>query len=347
MRLQNLTTNGSFSSTVHTIATFVTRRATRGAMFTLALCFSVSQLQAQFSGPSLGAGTPVNAPITPTTDPAILYPADRAIQLGVGDSLVVHLFGQSEFASPERVGLDGALQVPLIGPVPVLGLTLYQASQVIAIRLKNAGMYRDPQVTLQIVDSPNQVVTVSGEMHGLVPVVGRRSLLSVLSAAGQYPITGSHTVIINRPGLDQPIVVDLGTDPSRSARADVPLFPLDTVVVPRVGVVYVLGAFKIQGAIPLEQNSPLTLMQAASLAGGPGFEGQYKDLRVVRTVGFERKVIKLDLMKVMRGKASDPVLQADDIIFLPTNQLKAALTNGGFGAASNVASLLLVAFQTR
>ncbi len=311
------------------------------------LCCSSATLLGQFSGPSLGAGTPVNAVVTPTTDPAILYPADRAILLGVGDSLVVHLFGVVDFSTPERVGLDGALQVPLIGPVPVLGLTLFQASQVIANRLKNAGMYRDPQITVQLVDSPNQVVTVSGEMHGVIPVVGRRGLLSVLSAAGQYPPIGSHTVIINRPGQDQPIVVDLGTDPARSARADVPLFAGDTVVVPRVGVVYMLGAFKTQGAIPLQQNSPLTLMQAAALGGGPNFEGQYKDLRIVRTIGFDRTVVKLDLMKVMRGKLPDPVLQADDIIFLPTNQFKAALTNGGFSAATSLASLLLVAFQNR
>ncbi len=300
----------------------------------------------QFSGPSLGANTPVNSPITPTTDPAILYPADRAIQVGVGDLLTVHLFGVSDFATPSRVGLEGSLQVPLIGPVPVLGLTLYEASQAIASRLKSAGMYQDPQITVQITESPNQVVTVSGEMHGVIPVVGSKGLLGVLSAAGQYPPTGSHTVIINRPGLNRPIIVDLGTDPAHSARADVPLFPHDTVVVPRVGVVYLLGAFKGQGAIPLQQNSPLTLMQAAALGGGVTFEGKYSDLRVVRTVGFERKVIKLDIMRVMRGKAPDPVLQADDIIFLPPSTLKAALNNGGFSAVTSIASLLLISLQT-
>ncbi len=316
-------------------------------LFLLLLWAPFRPAQGQFSGPSLGAGTPVNAPMTPTTDPAILYPADRALQIGVGDSLTVHLFGVPEFSNPERVGLDGAIPVPLISPVPVLGLTPFQASQAIAAALKNGGMYQDPQVTVQVGDSPNQVVTVSGEMHGVIPVVGRRSLLSVLSAAGQYPPTGSHTIIINRPGLDQPIVIDLGTDPSKSARADVPVFPRDTVVVPKVGVVYMLGAFKSQTAIPLQQNSPLTLMQATSLTGGISFEGKYSDLRIIRTIGFERKVVNLDLMKVMKGKSADPVLQADDIVFLPTNALKASLINGGFGAASNLASLLLIAFQNR
>ncbi len=300
-------------------------------------------LRAQFSGPPLSEGA-ANIPITATTDPAILYPADKAIQVTVGDSLTVHLYGEPNFTTPERVGLDGSLQIPLVGAVPVLGLTLHQAADLIADRLRAAGMYTNPQVTVQLTESPNQVVTVSGEMHGVIPVLGRRSLFSVLSAAGQYPPTASHTVVINRPGVTQSIVVDLGTDPARSARADVPVFAGDTVVVPRAGVVYMLGSFRTQGAQPLQQNSPLTLMQATALAGGVAFEGKYSDMRIVRTVGFERKVIKLDIQAVMHGKVPDPILQADDIVYLPSAFYKAIVINGGFNAINSVVSLLLVSF---
>lgn len=321
---------------------FATRSIALAALLGAAALPSVGQ----FAGPSLEATTPVNAVIKSTTDPALLYPADRPLQLGVGDQIVVHIFGAgADFANPSRVGFDGSLEVPLIGAVPVLGLTLEQASISIASRLKSAGMYQDPQVTLQLLDSPNQVVTVTGEMHGVIPVVGHRSLLTVLAAAGGFAPTASHTIIINRPGLDQPIVVDLGTDPSHSGRADVPVFARDTVVVPRVGVVYLLGAFKAQSAIPLQQNSPLTLMQAVTLGGGVLYEGKFDDLRIVRTVGFERKVVKLDIKSVFKGKAPDPVLQADDIVYLPSSTLKAALNNGGFGAITSVAQLALTAFQ--
>jgi polysaccharide export outer membrane protein len=321
-------------------------RSRQMMLFGVLLCAGVLPSAAQFAGPSLEATTPVNTVIKPTTDPAVLYPPDRPLRLGVGDQLAVHLFGAgADFATPERVGLDGALPVPLIGLVPVLGLTLEQASEAIASRLKSAGMYQNPEVTIQLVDSPNQVVTITGEMHGVIPVIGHRSLMTVLAAAGQFAVTGSHTIIINRPGEKQPIVVDLGTDPSHSAQADVPVFALDTVVVPRVGGVYLLGAFKVQGVIPLQQNSPLTLMQAVSLGGGTLFEGKYDDLRIVRTIGFERKVVKLDIKKVFLGKAPDPVLQADDIVYMPSSTIKAALNNGGFGAITSVAQLALTAFQ--
>src|SRR5205823_13621437 len=130
-----------------------------------------------------------------------------------------------------------------------------------------------------------------------------------------------HIITINRPGVAQPITVDLGTNPEKSAAANIPIFPRDTIIVPRVGVIYLLGAFKNQGAIPLSQNSPMTLMKVAALTGGAGFEGKQGDLRIVRSKGTRREVIRVDLSKVVKGEAPDPVLQAEDIVFLPTNEI--------------------------
>jgi polysaccharide export outer membrane protein len=159
------------------------------------------------------------------------------------------------------------------------------------------------------------------------------------------PTTASHVITINRPGVPQPITVDLGTDPAKSAQANIPIFARDTIVVSRVGVVYVLGAFKTQGAIPLQQNTPLTLMKVASLAGGPGFEGRANDLRIIRTNGFSRQVVQVDIKKVMNGQAPDPVLQSDDIVFLPSNPMKAAIKSGGLSTLIGLASILVVAIQ--
>jgi polysaccharide export outer membrane protein len=141
----------------------------------------------------------------------------------------------------------------------------------------------------------------------------------------------------------EPIVIDLGTDPAKSSLADIPIFPRDTIIVPRIGVVYLLGAFKTQGAIPLQQNSPLTLMKVAALTGGAGFEGKTEDLRIIRSVGLSRQVVRVDLKKVLYGKAPDPVLQADDIIFLPSSAWKAAIKSGGIGTLLGIVSILLVA----
>jgi len=322
----------------------------------MVLCGSAA---AQFSGPALGISTQVNPPVTITTDPAILYPANRDVYLWHDDLIMVHLFGSSEYAPTTRVGLDGTIQLPLVGSVQVEGLTLHQAQDLIAQKLVSAGMYRDPQVSIQIVESPNQTATVIGELHGLVAIIGERRLYDVLAAVGGgggfssttttvvvggggLPATASHVITINRPGVAQPITVDMGTDPAKSTEANIPIFPRDTIVVSRVGVVYLLGAFKTQGAVPLSQNSPMTLMKVAALTGGTGFEGKPGDLRIIRSVGTGRQVVRVDLKKIINGQAPDPVLQPEDIVFLPSSAMKAAIKNGGIGTLLGIVSILLV-----
>jgi polysaccharide biosynthesis/export protein len=328
------------------------------ALFLL-VALSGRSAEAQFAGPAVGPSTPINPPVTITTDPAILYPSHRDVYLGRGDVLMVHLYGSPDYAPTARIGLDGTIQLPLIDSLQVDGLTLHQTQDLIAQKLVNAGMYRDPQVSIQITDSPNQMATVVGELHGIVPVIGEKRLYDVLATVGGggssaggttivvggggLPATASHIITINRYGSPEPITVDLGTDPSKSSLADIPIFPRDTIIVPRVGVAYLLGAFKVQGAIPLQQNSPMTLMKVAALAGGQGWEGKSGDLRIIRSVGLTRQVVRVDISKVINGKAPDPVIQAEDIIFLPTSAMKAAIKSGGLGTLLGIVSILLVA----
>ncbi|HMF52892.1 MAG TPA: polysaccharide biosynthesis/export family protein, partial [Edaphobacter sp.] len=232
---------------------------------------------------------------------------------------------------------------PLIGTLQVKGLTLEQTERLIEQKLIAGGMYRNPQVNLQITDSPNQVVTIAGEIHAVVPIVGQRRLMDVISIGGGLTPLSSHVITIQRPSLDQPIVVDLGNDPLKSAQSDIPIFAGDTILVARTGAVYMIGAFKSVGAVPLQQNTPLTLMQAATIAGGPGFEGKMNDLHLIRTIGTNRTVVRLDMDRVLKGRDPDPVLQTDDIIFLPSSSWKAAIKSGGLSTVVGFASILAIA----
>lgn len=299
--------------------------------------------QAQFNGPAVMSADTLNKPVTVTTDQAILFPAKHDLRLYAGDLIVVHLYPTTDYSPTVRVSLDGSVQLPLIGNVHVQGLTIPEAEKRIEDTLIAAGMYRNPQVTLQLTESPNQVATVTGELHGVVPIVGQSRLYDVLTAAGGLTASSSHIITIHRRGVEQPIVVDLGNDPMNSEKSNVPVFAGDTIIVARTGVVYLLGAFKNVGAVPLQQNSPLTLMKAATLAGGPGFEGKANDLRLIRTVGNNRTVVHLDIKRILNGKDPDPVLQADDIVFLPSSLMKAAIKSGGFATLVGFASVLVVA----
>ena len=320
----------------------------RKALVICAVALALSHgAEAQFSGPALSVSPQQNQVQRPTTDQTILSPALRDPQILPGDLMLVHIFGTADFAAPVRVSVDGTIQLPLIGQVSIAGLTINQAENAIAQRLVSAGMYLNPQVTVQVTESVSQFATVAGELHAVVPLAGNRRLLDVIAAAGSLPPSASHVITILREGQEKPIVVDLGTDPAQSAQADIQILPGDKILISRVGVVYILGAFKTQGAIPLQQNSPLTLMQATSLSGGVGYEGKVDDLRLVRTTGLSRSVVTVNIRRVLNGLDPDPVLQADDIVFLPSSAMKAAIKGGGLNTITSLASLLLIAFQNK
>jgi polysaccharide export outer membrane protein len=295
---------------------------------------------AQFSGPSTLSNPADNPTPAVTTQRALLYPPVHDILLANGDQLAIQMFGHSDYTESVRVGTDGNVFLPLIGVVHVGGLSVTQTEQLIAERLTENGMYRDPQIILQITDGPNAVLTITGELHAVVPIAGSRRLLDVLSTAGGLPTNASHIITIHRPGVPQPIIVDLGVDPLSSQLADVPVFAGDTIVISRIGIVYMLGSFRTPGTIQLTPYQPLTLLEATALSGGPAFEANNSDLRIIRTVGDHRTLVKMDIHKVLYGKAPDPLLQPNDIVFLPSSVIKGSITNGTLGTLLGLTGLL-------
>jgi polysaccharide export outer membrane protein len=274
----------------------------------------------------------------------MLYPGED-FKLSAGDLISVHVFQQTDYESTVRISAEGTVQLPFIGSVPVEGLSVHEAQTRIADRLRAGQFYRDPEVIIQVLDTVNSSVIITGEMHSVIPVSTERSLRDVLLTAGGLPATASHTIKIVRQGQLNPIVVDLGTDLASSTAANIMVRPHDMIQISRASVVYVLGAFQHQGAIPLDQAQPLTLLQLAALSGGINFEGRYNDLRLIRTVikdgKPDRVLVPVDIKKVRDGKADDPILQANDIVFLPTNEMKAALKSIGSGGVIGLVSLLI------
>jgi polysaccharide export outer membrane protein len=294
---------------------------------------------AQFNGPGPSVETASTA--TVTTDRAVLFPGTRDPVLSAGDILTVRIFEQPDYTPEVQLSSEGNVLLPLIGTLHVGGLTVSQAELLIETKFREAGIYRNPQVTLVLTAGPNESAVVVGETHAVVPIIGSRRLLDVLAVAGGLPATASHVITISRPGVDKPIVVDLGTDPLRSALANIPIFPGDTIIVSRIGVIYMLGAFRTPGIIPLTQYSPMTLMEATALSGGLNFQGKFNDVRLIRTVGDHRTVVKLDIQRVLHGKDPDPILQPNDIVFLPDSAIKASISNGSLGTLLGIVSLLI------
>jgi polysaccharide export outer membrane protein len=88
---------------------------------------------------------------------------------------------------PARVSQDGTVMVPLVGPVQVGGVEAVTAEQRIATAAIERGIYRQPYVTLTIMEHAVNRVTVLGAVSkpGVVELPrGSCDLASALAAAG-------------------------------------------------------------------------------------------------------------------------------------------------------------------
>lgn len=124
----------------------------------------------------------------------------RAYSIGPSDQLEIDVFGVSELSKTVTVDLTGRIALPLIGPVPVTGLTSDQVASEIARQLR--GKYvKDPRVSVNITSNASQVFTVDGAVAqpGLFPVVGRMSLMRAIArASGLTEFAKDNYVVVFR-----------------------------------------------------------------------------------------------------------------------------------------------------
>jgi polysaccharide biosynthesis/export protein len=311
---------------------------------------------AQFAGPSVSAPTPGSA--TPSS--ALKAPYND-VKIMPGDVIAIATYGAPELTTTTttsinapsggagsvnglKVGAQGEIVLPYLGAVKVAGMTPTEAGIYLEKELKEQGILVDPQVSVTLVDSPTRVITVLGEVQkpAPVPAFGELRLLDVISACGGFTPLASHTITVRRPGEAEPITVLLSSDPKSTDETNIPLMAGDTVIVPKVGSVFVIGQVKTPSAIPLSSNAPITVMRAIALAGGLNFGAALSKVVVIRKTPDDQHVeIQMDLKKVMHGKEKDIALASDDVLLVPANGFKAGMAVGGAGVTSGVVSGLV------
>lgn len=126
-----------------------------------------------------------NGEMPPPTGTDLLS-ATRPYLVGAFDKLSVQVFGVPDLSRDEvQVDAGGRLSLPLVGSVAAAGLTPEQLAKKIEDGLR--GTYvRNPQVTVNLVETVSQVVTVDGQVAkpGLYPVIGRMTLMRAVATAG-------------------------------------------------------------------------------------------------------------------------------------------------------------------
>lgn len=211
-------------------------------------------------------------------------PQQQQYLIGPGDILRISVFKSPDLSLDARVSESGTLSYPLIGTVPVGGLTLPAAEKKIGQLLKDGGFVLNPQVNILVTQAFNNLVSVIGEVKN----AGRYSLEAagghlsgMLAVAGGIAQTGGDTVIVSGTRNGKPfrreidiVAMSMGT----GASEDLLLAGGDTVFVNRAPEFYIYGQVQKPGQVRLERG--MTVMQA--LASGGGVTGKGTSRGIVR-----------------------------------------------------------------
>jgi polysaccharide export outer membrane protein len=185
------------------------------------------------------------------TEISTFAPTDDAIvpgdyRLGVGDNLVIQLFGTENAEYDLQITRAGVINVPKIGPITIAGLTYEGARELIQVRV--AGQFLGAQVTISMGRLRAINIFMAGEVvvPGAYSVSALTTITQALFQAGGIGDIGSlRNIQIKRNGLsvDKFDVYNLLL--KGDASGDLRLQSGDVVFVPPfAGVVTVEGAVK-------------------------------------------------------------------------------------------------------
>ncbi len=287
-----------------------------------------------WSGP-LSAGTQSGSEADPRP-PAAPQGVPVALPISPGDFILVSEVHAPELRSEVRVGSDGFVDLPLAGPVKVVGLTEREAAHAIESSLLTLGQLLHPQVTVLVTHAVGQDVSVLGEVTrpGVYAYTVHHRLLDLLSAAsGLGPNSGRLVMVTHRtdPHRPKPYVLDpAGSDIKTEHNPE--LEPGDTVEVSRAGLVYVIGDVIRPGGFPVDPVQGLTVVQALSLAWGASPNAAAGKAILIRDQPGGRTLTTLNLRRMIRGQDPDQPVRDRDILFIPDSTAR-NLVNKGLEAA--------------
>lgn len=277
-----------------------------------------------------------------------LLRAEDTLLIAPGDVLHVQVSDTPEMEEHARVTDRGLVPVIGIGDVKVAGLTPAQASQAIHDALVSAHYLNHPEVLVSVEDFATEKVSVIGEVKapGAYPIGTARPVLDVLALAGGLAPEADRHILIERHGdQEHPVRYYVSNNGLQAITEQVRVNPGDTIVVPRAGIVYILGDVNRPGGYVMSNNqSQLSLLQGLALAGGVSHSAKQGHAHLIRKQadgGYADT--EFSVGDVEKGKRADMMLRPGDVVYLPFSYARNIATTGASGIVASAAGASIYA----
>jgi polysaccharide export outer membrane protein len=309
----------------------------------LALCAATAAAQ-KFAPAALAPAKDAPMIGTNLTANAAGPSGQESLKIGPGDLLHVTVLREPELGERVRVRDSGDVNLPLIGDVRVAGLDPGAAADQIAALYLKQNYLRHPDVDVFVEQYAREPVSILGQVSkpGTYMITAPRTLLDLLAMAGGLkPDADRHLMIERAPGVKQREEhVFLSNRAHDALRANVMIDPGDRILVPKAGIIYVLGDVGRPGGYVMENESRMTVMEAIATAGGVNRTASEKKARIIHNLDGAFDAEELPLRQIEKGEAPDEQLHANDVIYIPFSFAKNVIMGTSAIMASASAALI-------
>jgi polysaccharide biosynthesis/export protein len=273
---------------------------------------------------------------------AALAQSGESLRIGPGDQIHVTVVDSPELDQHPRVTDAGEVPLIGVGAVKIAGLTPAEAATAVHDKLIAAHYLNHPEVMVTVEQYATQTVSVLGQVRasGAYPIGTARPVVDVLALAGGLNEVADRNIVIERRGdPDHPLHYNLANDGVVALQTSVLVYPGDTVMVPKAGIVYVLGDVNRPGGFVMDNNSTeLTLLQALARAGGVSRTAKQGHAKLLRKDATGYHETQLSLGEIQKGKQQDIALAPGDVLYVPFSYAKNIAVSGSSGIISSVSS---------
>jgi len=292
-------------------------------------------------------------------------------RVGVGDLLEISVFGFDQFHKTLRIGGAGTIRLPLLEEVAVEGRTVSEIEEMLSRLLKEAELFKDPDVNVKVQEYRSQTVFVLGRVRqpGQYHLTRPSRLIDVLSMAGgvQDERADDRAIIERYRESAEATNSSAAADPAAKKPVETISVDLeellengdlslnhwvldgDVVTVPEreIKEFFIIGEVNRPGAFEMDPDEGLLLSQALARAGGPMKTAKLgKGILARFGKEGEREEIAINVEKILEGKEEDVPIMPDDVIFIPGSTFK-SIGYGLLGAIPRTVSETIVTGRYR
>ena len=274
-----------------------------------------------------------------------LQAQNTAYRIGPRDVLTLTIYagGQKQQVTHLTVSSQGMINVPFVGPVRTVGLTIPQLEKLVKEPLA-ANFFVNPEINIVISEYHSLQYYISGAIGspGLYEMKSEATLMELIAKAGGVSSNRGNIAYILHQSTNHvesekenhslfsdkdPLKIDLKKLLDKGdMRQNIVLQSGDVVYIPlqasldlAESKIYVEGEVKSPGVYDYQEG--LTALNACIMAGGFSKFAAPNRTRIIRQNGEDQIIIKTNLNDVKKGKIPDTEIKPGDRIHIPETWL--------------------------